>query len=196
MEIIDFRGLHARSLGPVTALVERVTRADAGRATPCPPWDLYALLGHMIGQNHGFADAVGGPADAPLTAFVPVPPGDRPAEAWAASAGRLTAAFAGADPARPVRLPEISPADRFPTWMAIGFQLLDTVVHGWDVATALGLPYRPDRELAGATLRLAGSVPDGPAREGPRAAFAPALPAAGDDPWPRALALLGRRDPG
>lgn len=193
MEIINFRSLHVRSLAPVTSLIERVAPEDGGRDTPCPPWDLRALVGHMIGQNHGFAEAVEGPADAPPAAFEPTPYEGRPAPAWQTSAERLTKAFAGSDLARPVLLPEVSPTDRVPTWMVIGFQLLDTVVHGWDVATSLGLPYRPDDELVEATLRLAAFVPDGPVRDRPGASFVPVLPAAGDDPWLRALALLGRR---
>lgn len=193
MEMIDSRPLHRRALKLATVTVDRVTPADATRGTPCPPWDLHTLLAHMIGQNHGFAAAVAGPGEAPLAAFAPRPPAADPAAEWAASAEVLTRAFAGADLARPVLLPEISAEFPFPTWMVIGFHLLDTVVHGWDVATALGVDYQPDDELVDATLRVAQFVPTGPVREQPGAAFAPVLPGAEDAaPWPRTLALLGR----
>jgi uncharacterized protein (TIGR03086 family) len=199
MEIIDPRPLHRRALELATSLVDRVGAADATRPTPCPPWDLSALLGHMIGQNHGFAAALeistesGAAADVPVSAFAPRPPGPDLVSDWKASTDRLTAAADGCDLARPVLLPEISEQFRFPAAMAIGFQLLDTVVHGWDVATALGVAYRPDDELVANTLRIAQQVPDGPVREQPGAAFAPVLPVPdGTDPWHRALALLGR----
>jgi hypothetical protein len=71
--------------------------------------------------------------------------------------------------------------------------LLDTVVHTWDVTTALGAGERPDDELVAAVLEQARLVPAGPARTAPGAAFAPALPAVDADPWAEALALLGRR---
>jgi uncharacterized protein (TIGR03083 family) len=71
-------------------------------------------------------------------------------------------------------------------------QQLDTVVHGWDVATALGVPYRPDDELVATTLELARAVPGGAAREQPGASFAPAVTGDTDDPWVEALRLLGR----
>ncbi|MDT7636721.1 MAG: hypothetical protein QOC83_1009 [Pseudonocardiales bacterium] len=207
MEIIDPRPLHRRALELATGMVDRVGPADATRPTPCPPWDLSALLGHMIGQNHGFAAAleisteistgisteISTEADVSVSAFAPRPPGPDLVSEWKASTDRLTAAFDGADLARPVLLPEISEQFRFPAAMVIGFHLLDTVVHGWDVATALGLDYRPDDELVASTLRIAEQVPDGPVREQPGASFAPALPVPdGTDPWHRALALLGR----
>ncbi|HEX4252239.1 MAG TPA: TIGR03086 family metal-binding protein [Pseudonocardia sp.] len=193
MDMIDTRPLHQRALKLATTVVDRVGPADATRGTPCPPWDLHALLAHMIGQNHGFATAIAGPGDAPLDAFAPRPPAPDPAAEWAASAELLTRSFAGADLARPVLLPEISAEYPFPAGVVIGFHLLDTVVHGWDVATALGVDYQPDDELVDATLRVAQFVPTGPAREEPGAAFAPVLPAAADTaPWPRTLALLGR----
>jgi len=193
MEIVDLRSLHRRALKLATVTVERVTPADATRSTPCPPWDLHALLAHLIGQNHGFAAAVAGPGDAPLEAFAPRPPAADPAAEWAASAEQLTLAFADADLQRPVLLPEISAEHPFPAGVVIGFHLLDTVVHGWDVATALEVEYEPDDELVAATLRVAQFVPTGSAREQPGAAFAPVLPVAVDAaPWPRTLALLGR----
>ncbi|HEX4356245.1 MAG TPA: TIGR03086 family metal-binding protein [Pseudonocardia sp.] len=193
MEIVDLRSLHCRALKLAAVTVDRVKPADATRSTPCPPWDLHALLAHMIGQNHGFAAAVTGPGNAPLEAFAPRPPAADPAAEWATSAEALTRAFTGADLERPVLLPEISADYPFPTWTVIGFHLLDTVVHGWDVATALEVEYEPDDELVDATLRVAQFVPTGPAREQPGASFAPVLPvAAGAEPWPRTLALLGR----
>ena len=193
MEIIDFRPLHLRALKLATRLVEQVGPEDATRPTPCLEWDLSALLSHMIGQNHGFAAALSSETDVPLAAFAPRVPGQRPARDWATSARVLAEAFAGCDLARPVLLAEISEEQRFPAWMAIGFQLLDTVAHGWDVATAIEVAYQPDGELAATTLRLAQLVPAGPAREQPGAAFAPVLPLAdGAGEWSRALALLGR----
>ncbi|MDQ3431064.1 MAG: TIGR03086 family protein, partial [Actinomycetota bacterium] len=114
---------------------------------------------------------------------------------WQASADRLTAAFAAAESGRRVLLVELSDTIRFSVPRAIGFQLLDTLVHTWDVATALGESFHPDEHLVEATLALAAQVPEGPARDLPNSQFAPALAPNGADPWDHVLALLGRRSP-
>jgi hypothetical protein len=70
--------------------------------------------------------------------------------------------------------------------------LLDTVVHTWDVATALGEHYRPEHVLVDLVAAGAKQVPDGEARTRPGAAFAPALQVSTTDPWALTLARLGR----
>jgi hypothetical protein len=73
----------------------------------------------------------------------------------------------------------------------IGFHLLDTLIHGWDVAATLGTSTDYDDDLLTAARQQAELVPDGAARTAPGAAFAPALPTVPDG-WPGTLALLGR----
>ncbi|GLY48994.1 hypothetical protein [Lentzea sp. NBRC 102530] len=74
---------------------------------------------------------------------------------------------------------------------AVGFHLIDHVVHGWDVARSLGLDHRLAPELAEPALRIALSVLDA-GRGEPGAPFAPAVPANEDDPLHRNLAAVGR----
>jgi uncharacterized protein (TIGR03086 family) len=172
--------LHVRALTVATPFVARAL-VDLDAPTPCVGWDLRALLSHMVGQNLGFAAALRD-GDAPGAAYLPAPP-----DGWTASADALTSAFAGADGL--VRLVEISADARFTVEQVAGIQLLDTVVHTWDVATALGEPFRPDAELLAATAAVARMVPTGEAR-GP--AFAAPTPTPTDDPWLTTLAHLGR----
>lgn len=183
---------YPRALDGATAVVRRVRPDDLSRPSPCAGWDLRALLEHMIGQNHGFADAVEGAAAA--AAFAPRAFADTDvADAWEVSAERVASAFGSAPREREVLLVEISPEQPFPVVTALGFHLLDTVVHTWDVATALGFGFRPDDELAALVDAQAAAVPAGPAREAPGAAFAPPVAGASTaDPWTHALALLGR----
>jgi len=189
----DPRTLYHRALDLSGAVLARVRTADLARPTPCVGWDLRTLLGHVIGQNHGFARAVETP-DAPLAAFAERPPDPGGVtEAWQASADRVAAAFDAAPLDRRVLLVELSSETRFPLAMVVGFQLLDTVVHTWDVATALGEAFRPTDELVAAALAQARRVPGGSARQRPGAAFAPALPLDGTDDWSHTLALLGRK---
>ncbi len=188
--------LHRRALDLAGGFVDRVDPTDLDRPTPCAGWDLRRLLAHMIGQNHGFADAA--ERDVGAEAFA-----DRPVggdidgglrESWAVSADRVTHALHAAVAAdRTVVLAEFSATQRFPAAQVLGMHLLDSVVHAWDVATALALPCRPDDELVAATLGVAELVPNDEFRDRPGAAFARALPVPpDDDPWSRALRLLGR----
>lgn len=186
-------GLYRDALASVGGLLTRIGDGDLARPTPCTGWDLRDLAAHMIGQNHGFAAAIAS-GDAAAEEYAPRPVADAAelARAWQQSADRLLAAAAAADPDRPVRLVEISAGTTFPTTAAVRIQLVDTVIHTWDVATGLGLEHRPTPELLELVVAVAGRIPDGPSRTVPGAAFAAALPASGSDPWISTLAHLGR----
>jgi uncharacterized protein (TIGR03086 family) len=180
--------LHHHALDLASELVTAVRSADLDRPTPCAGWDLAALLAHMTGQNHGFADALRGGTD--VAAYAPVPG----LAAWPDSVADLLDAVdhPGTDA---VLLPEITTERRFPAPVVLGFQTLDTAVHTWDVATALGRVWRPDPPLVAAVLEQARLVPAGPARTAPGAAFGPVLDAGEEDPWLTVLALVGRVGP-
>ncbi|QJY48437.1 TIGR03086 family metal-binding protein [Pseudonocardia broussonetiae] len=185
MHIIE---LHARAADAVRPVLASVTAADLTRLTPCAGWDLATLLAHMAGQDHGFAAAVSATSDAvaDVGAFAP--------RAGAEGLGSchlddVVAAFARADPDREVHLAEFGVS--LPLPVVVGFHLVDTLVHSWDVAASLGREVRYADDLVAAALAVAEGVPDGEARTAPGAPFGPALPG-GTDPWSRTLALLGR----
>ncbi|MCT2547457.1 hypothetical protein [Streptomyces atratus] len=83
---------------------------------------------------------------------------------------------------------------RFAAPRAIGFHLVDYVVHGWDVAASLGIRAAYDADLVRAAAEVARKeVPDGPSRERPGASFRPAVELAGAaSAEDRLLAALGR----
>jgi uncharacterized protein (TIGR03086 family) len=181
----NIRELHRRSFEAVRPVVARVRATDLDRPTPCAEWDLRALLAHMTGQDRGFAAAA--LADVPAEAFAPRDPAT-----WEAGAAVVVAAFAAADPDRQVLMPEFG-GMRFPLDTVIGFHLIDTLVHGWDVATSIGAEVDYDDDLLAAARRTAEAVPEGDARTAPGAPFGPALSTVdGTDGWARTLALLGR----
>ncbi|MFD7529204.1 TIGR03086 family metal-binding protein [Streptomyces sp. NPDC059849] len=161
--------------------------------TPCGGWSLRRLLAHMAAQHLGFAAAAGGgPVDEAVWQETPL---DDPRRAYADSVDRVLDAFA-ADGAldRMVVLPWIHPTMTFAAPRAIGFHLVDYVVHGWDVAASLGIPAAYDEDLVLAAAEVARKeVPSGPSRERPGASFRPAVelagPASAED---RLLASLGR----
>jgi uncharacterized protein (TIGR03086 family) len=173
-------------------LVAGLTSENLSQSTPCEGWDLGTLLTHMTVQHRGFAAAGADPS------LWKMPPGGRipdPVRAYAASAELVLAAFAAPGALdREFALPEISPSRTFPGRVAIGFHLVDYVVHGWDVATALGVRFALPPSVLETTLPLARAVPDGPFRLEPGAAFAPALPVPADaDPLTEILLRLGRK---
>ena len=109
---------------------------------------------------------------------------------WAASVDRVRAAFARADPQAEVNLAELG--RQVTVAQALRMQLLDSAVHAWDVAAALGLDYRPSAEIA-VVLDSAREIAARPG--GTPGVFAAPRPEVGLDPWADALRLLGR-DPG
>ncbi|MEU4424703.1 TIGR03086 family metal-binding protein [Actinoplanes sp. NPDC024001] len=183
----DLRAADATAVRATIDLVSRVTEADLGRATPCAGWDLAALLEHMTEQHHVFAAAARGAAAADGGDYAAAGGDD-----YAAAAEDVLAAFAGEGVLdRPFLLPEIGRP--VPGRMAIGFHLVDYLVHGWDVARTIGAPYRPGPDLLAPVLAIARAVPDGPERRAPESPFAPARPVPdGADALTEILLLLGR----
>jgi uncharacterized protein (TIGR03086 family) len=189
--------LHRRAVAGIRPVLDRIDPTDLGRPTPCTDWDLRALLEHMTGQDHGFAAAVraahtGNEVDE--SEFAPRPLGPSPAGTLAAGLDEVVAAFAaGAD--GPVLLPEFGA--RLPAPIVTQMHLIDTLVHGWDVAATLGVQdgyvAQLDAEAVAAALAMCEQIPDDVSREAAGASFAPSLPAPSDaDAWGRVLTLLGR----
>ncbi|MFF8770102.1 TIGR03086 family metal-binding protein [Kitasatospora sp. NPDC015120] len=189
MSLLD---LHGRSLESAAAVVDTVQPEQLVLPTPCAGRSLRRLLEHLVGRHLELAAAASGAGPDPaLRRGVPVH-GD-PAGAFRHSAARLTAALAAAAPHRaPLRLPDVHDGAPLPFDRAVGLHLLDTLVHAWDVAAALGSPARliasveGDPPLVAALLAAAADRPRGRAS----AAVRPVAEPAG--PFERTLALLGR----
>ncbi|MFG3050991.1 TIGR03086 family metal-binding protein [Kitasatospora sp. NPDC048239] len=199
MSLLEVLDLHARSLELAAGVADTVRPELLELATPCAGWTLRRLLEHVVGQHHGFAAAARG-AGPDLALWHDAPLDGDPAGTFRRSAEELTAAFAEASAAgRELWLPEIRADGAFPLRQAVGFHLLDTLVHGWDVAAALGAPsgvaaaVDGDQRLAAVLLSVAELVPAGPQDRAPGRAFRERRePGGGAGPFDRALALLGR----
>jgi uncharacterized protein (TIGR03086 family) len=189
----DLKVLHARTVRHSVDVVRQVSVAHLELPTPCDAWTLRDLLAHMTVQHRGFAAAAGGHGADPEV-WVVQPLGDDAVDRYVDAADDLLTAFAKVDdPDRPFGLAEFSRARTFPASTAIGFHLIDYLVHGWDVAASLGVPFDPDPEVVQAALPIALAVPGGDARLAPGSAFQPVLPIADDaDPFDRILTVLGR----
>jgi uncharacterized protein (TIGR03086 family) len=145
----------------------------------------------MTANNHGFADAVEGkPADPDVWAGPPL------AADWQAayqeSARRVAKAFA--DDAVLDRTVEVLDYGMMPGSRAIGMHFIDYLVHGWDVARAVGQDLVLDEESCRTVLRMGRNWPDVPRIwGGPGAPWANRVPVADDAPVAdRMLGFLGR----
>jgi uncharacterized protein (TIGR03086 family) len=174
MTFDDIRAWDRHAVQRSVELVDAVTTVDLTRPTPCGDWTLGDLIGHLTAQHRGFAAAARGHS-ADLTAWA-VPTGPDPVGRYRDAARDVIAAFAAVPgPDAPFALPEITTRMTFPAGQAIGFHLIDYVVHSWDLARSLEVPDGLDEDLVRAALPIARAVPDGPERLRPRASFAPGL---------------------
>lgn len=152
--------LVARAVDQVEAIVATVGPADRDRPTPCPSMPLGELVSHVVGGLGGFADVAEG---RPLQ-FGPGP--DIPADAAGRDAALRTAAdrmLAGFG--APGMLDRTFDMPWGPTTGAqlMGFELIELVTHGWDLARAMGhdpaiVPDLAEAALAGAQMWLDDSV--------------------------------------
>jgi uncharacterized protein (TIGR03086 family) len=188
----DMRDLDARAVRWSIALVEQSSASDLGRPTPCGSWTLRELLAHMAVQHHGFARAADGIVTE-VHEWQPVALAD-PQRDYVAAANGVLVTFADDNVLeRRWTLPELSTETAFSSRRAVSFHFIDYVVHSWDVAKALGVPFEPEHDLLDAALTVARAVPDGPSRLAPGAAFAPGVPAPDDaSVLDRIVAVLGR----
>jgi uncharacterized protein (TIGR03086 family) len=192
-----FSSLHRAAVLASVDIVDTVRPADLHLPTPCAGWTLTDLLAHMTVQHHGFAAAARGAGADPQTwrveNVVAAVTAD-PAGAYAAAAHDVLAAFSadGTDEA-PFALPEFGPDAVFPGETAKGFHFVDYVVHGWDVAATLGVPFTLPADVVDAVMPIVMAVPDGEFRTADGSPFARAIPSEEGGDLDRILRHLGRR---
>jgi uncharacterized protein (TIGR03086 family) len=147
----------------------------------------------MTAQHHGFAAAARGQGE-DLRRWEVHPLGDDAIAQYTEAADEVLAAFAAVEDAEAeLALPEFTTGRTFPAQLAIGFHLIDYLVHSWDVAVTLGIPFNPDPELVRVGLPIALAVPAGPNRLEPGSPFRPALGMEdGAGAMDRILTVLGR----
>jgi uncharacterized protein (TIGR03086 family) len=179
-------------------LVDTVKTGDLDRRTPCKGWDLGDLLAHMTIQHRGFAAAARGQgsdlANWRVESIEDAVRAD-PAGIYAAAARDVLEAFGaeGTDDAL-FALPEFGDNAVFPGSIAMGFHFVDYVVHGWDVAAALGLDYALPADVLQAALPLALAIPDGEVRDLESVPFGRGIePVSTAGDFDRILRHLGRR---
>ncbi|RAV18159.1 TIGR03086 family protein [Mycolicibacterium sp. GF69] len=193
----DPRPFHRIAVTASVDIVGKVLPGDLDRPTPCAGWGLADLVTHMTVQHNGFAAAArGAGADLALWDPATVAAAVRvdPAGAYAAAAADVLDAFSADGVLEATfALPEFGAGATVRGEMAVGFHFVDYVVHGWDVARSLGMPFVLPAEVLDAVAPLALAVPVGDIRDAANSPFAHALaPRDGAHDLDRVLRHLGR----
>jgi uncharacterized protein (TIGR03086 family) len=181
--------LHRRSVEGFAALLDALDGTSWAGPTPCPDWDVRALVNHIVYEDlwtvplmeGATIEEVGDRFEGDLL-------GDDPVTAARAACETATmAAASGVVAGRTVHLSfGDTPAEEYAYQLAA-----DHVIHGWDLAAALGADRTIDPELVAALIpwfaereelfRAAGAIGDRPGD-----------PGATDDPQAKLLLAYGR----
>ncbi|MFI9758638.1 TIGR03086 family metal-binding protein [Streptomyces sp. NPDC051963] len=185
-------------LGPqarvLARLADGVRDAQLGGETPCPEYAVRNVLGHLAGLAAAFRDAgrkeLGPTTDTDPGGSLPdVGPGwreempkvlDELADAW-----RDPAAWTGMTRAGGFDMPGA---------VAGAVAIDELVIHGWDLARAIGRPYTPDPAALQAAYDFLLAAADDPSRGG--GIFGPVVPVPADAPLLDRTVGLSGRDPG
>jgi uncharacterized protein (TIGR03086 family) len=159
--------------------------------TPCTAWDVRQLVDHLVAGHQLVARVLHGePFEQAVAAVRSVDDklGGDAAAAYDASATDVLAAFAVPGVLeRPVHVP----FGTVPGAVALHLRIVECLVHGWDLATALGVPFDPPTPLVEQEIAFSGPLLGQVPPE--RRVFAPSRTAAeGARPIERLAALLGR----
>lgn len=170
----------ADAAGEMGRLLAGIRPEQWSAPTPCSGWDVRALVAHVVQGSARFAVALGSDPQATTT--------EPTADGFERNAAALLAA--AAQPGVLDRIVEV-PFGRVPGAVALHLQLTELLVHGWDVAVAVGDRPRFSDQLAAQelefTLRTLPAVPPD------RNPFAPSQPVADTAPaLDRLVATLGR----
>ncbi len=189
-ETTDPRPLHRRAIAQTETVVAAVSPAQFTLPTPCPEFDVRALLSHIVGGLTRIA-LIGEGADALAR---PARADDVPDDGWLAAyraaAARVVAAWA--DDATLDALVEV-PWGKVPGRFALAGYVQEILVHGWDLARATGQETERDPELAQWALAGARRILP-PENRGGEVPFGPVVPVPPDaGPYAQLAAWLGRQ---
>lgn len=152
MDDID---LLQRVLDKTAAIIEAVTPDEYDRPTPCPDYDVGALLNHMTGWVRSFAaGAAGSHFEGDPAAHVA---GDDPAGEFRAAAAQIVAGWRANGLDRDVGMM----GRDVPGRMVLDMTVMEYMTHGWDLATATRQPVPYSEEEATQALeRAQGTLPE------------------------------------
>lgn len=187
----DTVALVGRALDQTAAIISAIPAGLSGLATPCPDWDVRALVRHLAGQDlrNFLASARGQIADWQA-------PADELGEDWATPfrdrAAQLMAVWRAADLSQAVAMPGGGQAS---LRSRADQQITELTVHAWDLVKATGQQRELDPVLAEHALDWSRQMLR-PEFRGPGLAVGREVPVPPDAPVYDRLAGWFGRDPG
>jgi uncharacterized protein (TIGR03086 family) len=141
----DIAGLYRRASDRYGSLVQAVKDDQWGQPTPCREWDVRTLVNHLVNENLWVPPLFEGKRIADVgDRFDGDVLGGDPVAAWSAAAGPAVSAI-GEDGAMD-RIVHLSfgdvPGSEY-TWQLFA----DHLIHGWDLARAIGSDEGMDPDL-------------------------------------------------
>ena len=184
----EVRGLFRRSVDAFGARVHGVAGDRWAASTPCPDWDVRALVNHLVYELRWSVPLLAGRTVAEVgDRFDGDLLGDDPVGRWDYAAQEAVAAVDGEGAMD--RTVHLSFGD-FPGREYVMQLFADLVIHGWDLGVATGQDARLDPDLVDACAVWFAGVADGYRQAG---AVGPRLDVPNDaDPQERLLAAFGR----
>ncbi|WP_083750771.1 TIGR03086 family metal-binding protein [Kribbella sp. ALI-6-A] len=180
MDVVE---MHRRAGAEFVRQVEAVGPDQWSAPTPCADWDVRALVNHVVGEERWAVPLLAGRTIADVgDALDGDLLGDDPAAAAAQAA--MDAQAATADPVPTVHL---SYGDE-DTTEYLRQLVADQLIHGWDLAVAIGSTPRMDPEVVDEVARWF-EQREAAYRDG--GAIGARVPS-GPDPVPRLLGAFGR----
>ncbi|MFJ2839830.1 MULTISPECIES: TIGR03086 family metal-binding protein [Nocardia] len=180
----------ARAAEPLSKLLRTLTPDQLTAPTPCAEFDVRALLNHLLFWGPSLVGAASKAAVAPPAAAeteVDLTAGD-----WSAALdtqlGELAAAWR--DPAAWQGTTRLGGPTELPASLVGGMVVGELIVHGWDLARALGTTVEWDDDLLDYVLDETAATADQGRAMG---IYGPEIPVAADAPLlDRILGLTGR----
>jgi uncharacterized protein (TIGR03086 family) len=186
MRLLD---AHEVALADFDRLVDRIGPDQWRAPTACSEWSVRDLLGHLVNEQLWVPSLLAGQTVAQVgDRFDGDQLGADPVAAWRRSSRAARREWLA--PGATERQVHLSYGDE--SAANYGWQMtLDLAVHGWDLATGLGVTFRVSDELAAALYQeFAEQIPRW---QGTGLFAEPVAVPADADPHTRLLALLGRR---
>ena len=184
---LSARAAYRRGLDTFAAVLPPAGSAQWTARTPCPEWDVRALVNHVTAEDSWVPPLLAGLTITEVgQALTGDLLGDDPQKAWRAARRTAEAAVAATADNPPVAL------SAGPTPLAEYLWQLaaDHLIHAWDLATATGQDLVPDDELTTAVADWFADREDDYRQAG---AIAPQMPVAEDaSRFDRLLAAFGR----
>ncbi len=141
--------LLTRAAATTEAVLAQLDPGNRDRPSPCPEMTVSEVAAHLIGGVNGFAEVgEGGELNFGPDLDPELDPQDAPV-VFRAAIDRLLAAFAA-----PGRIEATYSMPWGPTTggQLLGFELIETVVHGWDIARGLDVSLDVEDDVVRATL--------------------------------------------